>query len=82
MLNFFVSITETTEQFILQYLGDHEAPRKLTEHNHVLLSVVKHTQTVIRRSKSTAETPPIEMLNMNAERMDIHDAMDKYKVFS
>ncbi|VIO94868.1 Phospholipase d protein 1, putative [Brugia malayi] len=61
--------------------GDHEAPRKLTEHNHVLLSVVKHTQTVIRRSKSTAETPPIEMLNMNAERMDIHDAMDKYKAY-
>lgn len=69
-------------QFTAKCLGDHVAPRKLTEHSHVFLSVVKHTQTVIRRSKSTVETPPIEMLNMNAERMDIHDAMDKYKVLS
>uniref|UniRef100_A0A1I8ECW6 Phospholipase n=1 Tax=Wuchereria bancrofti TaxID=6293 RepID=A0A1I8ECW6_WUCBA len=61
--------------------GDYETRRKLTEHSHVILSVVKHTQTVIRRSKSTAGTPPIEMLNMNAERMDIHDAMDKYKAY-
>ncbi|EJD74136.1 phospholipase D [Loa loa] len=61
--------------------GDIEAPRKLTEHGHVFLSVVKHTQTVIRKPKSTVEIPPIEMLNMSAERMDIHDAMDKYKAY-
>ncbi|KAM3718441.1 Phospholipase [Dirofilaria immitis] len=58
-----------------------ELPRKLTEHNHVFLSVVKRTHTAIRRSKSAVEAPPIEMLNMNAEKMDIHDAMDKYKAY-
>lgn len=61
----------------LEYLA---VSQKLSEHN-VLLSVVKHTQTVIRRSKSIPTTPPIEMLNVNAERMDLHDAMNKYKVF-
>ncbi|VDO53744.1 unnamed protein product [Onchocerca flexuosa] len=61
--------------------GDYASPRKLTGNNHVFLSVVKHTHTVIRKSKSTIEAPPIEMLNMSAEKMDIHDAMDKYKAY-
>ncbi|VDK80287.1 unnamed protein product [Onchocerca ochengi] len=61
--------------------GDCASPRKLTGNNHVFLSVVKHTHSVIRKSKSAIEAPPIEMLNMNAEKMDIHDAMDKYKAY-
>uniref|UniRef100_A0A915PPP7 Phospholipase n=1 Tax=Setaria digitata TaxID=48799 RepID=A0A915PPP7_9BILA len=61
--------------------GEQASSRKITEHSHVFLSVVKHTQTVIRRSKSTVEPPPIEMLNMSVEKMDIHDAMNKYKAY-
>lgn len=60
------------------FLGIEKTPAKSVEHG--LLSVVRRTQTVIRRSRSTVAAPPIEMLNMNAEKMDIHDAMDKYKV--
>lgn len=72
----------TIDQFIAECLGDRSTPQKLTEHNHVFLSVVKRTQTAIKRSKSTPAAPPTEILHMNAESMGIHDAMDKYKVYS
>lgn len=43
------------------------------------LNVVKESHLAIRRTKSIA-APPIEMLNMDAEKMDIADALKKYKV--
>ncbi|VDK78403.1 unnamed protein product [Litomosoides sigmodontis] len=61
--------------------GERSTPQKLTEHNNALMSVVKRTQTAIKRSKSTPAAPPTEMLRMNAESMGIHDAMDKYKAY-
>ncbi|VDN38165.1 unnamed protein product [Gongylonema pulchrum] len=59
---------------------EEKAPTKPAEHGHGLISMVKRTQSAIR-SKSAVAAPPIEMLNMNAEKMDIHDAMDKYKAY-
>lgn len=51
----------------------------MTENNNAFLSVVKPKQITLKRSKSTV-IPPIEMLNLSAEKMDFHDAIDKYKV--
>ncbi|KAL3995479.1 Phospholipase D Active site motif family protein [Acanthocheilonema viteae] len=59
-------------------VGDHTIPQKSTEQN--ILSVVKHTRTVMK-SKSISAAPPIEMLNINAEKMYIDDALDKYKAY-
>ncbi|VDN02247.1 unnamed protein product [Thelazia callipaeda] len=56
-------------------------PRKSCEHGGIFLSVVKRTQSAVRKSKSSVEAPPIEMLNMNAGKMNIQDAMNKYKAY-
>uniref|UniRef100_A0A914RB00 Uncharacterized protein n=1 Tax=Parascaris equorum TaxID=6256 RepID=A0A914RB00_PAREQ len=55
-------------------------PNRQGSSHKSFFSVVKHS--TMPRSRATTDAPPMEMVSMDAQRMEVHDALNRYKVAS
>lgn len=56
-----------------------DAETSTPSHRLKFSAAMKRSLSAMQRS-SHPGGPPIEMVSVNAEKMDIHDALNKYKV--
>uniref|UniRef100_A0A158R3R6 Phospholipase n=1 Tax=Syphacia muris TaxID=451379 RepID=A0A158R3R6_9BILA len=52
-----------------------------TSHRLTLPMAMKRSLSAINRQSSHSAVPPMEMVTMNADKMTLHDALDKYKKY-
>uniref|UniRef100_A0A915B7M1 Phospholipase n=3 Tax=Parascaris univalens TaxID=6257 RepID=A0A915B7M1_PARUN len=54
-------------------------PNRQGSSHKSFFSVVKHS--TMPRSRATTDAPPMEMVSMDAQRMEVHDALNRYKAY-